>query len=186
MKTLPLKYWLLYATLLGLLSATVMELIISRFDSSKLIFYTVPGAVYGFTFYILGVMGNKISAYKERAIALFILPVGSTVAWYTAIKSVELQPFGASMLSLSHMILASIIGAFIVGLLVVVCWKIKNNRSYFFLFITLAGGVLPALWNYIKIIGESFNIDIPNFLFFATWQVTLLIIASLFSATKKY
>ncbi len=180
MKPLSHKHWILYAALLGLLSATTMSLVDSYFDFSELISYTFPGVIYGLALYITGILGQLISGTNRRIATLVALPTGSAIAWYAAIKSPDYLPLGSGMISLSQMVLAGFIGALIISLVLIFCWFIKQYRRYFILLITSIGTAVPILWYGIKLISNFFHIDIPNFLFFALWQTILLIGASLF------
>jgi len=185
MKDISQKQWVLYAALLGLLSAAVMAVVDSYFDSPELISYTLPGAIYGVALYITGILGQLISGTNRRFITSVALPIGSAMAWYAAIKSPDYFPLGSGIISLSQMVLAGFIGAFIVSLTLVFCWFIKYHRGYFILLITIIGTTVPLLWYGIKTIGDFFHIEVPNFLFFACWQVILLIAASLFIVKIK-
>ncbi|VAW65206.1 hypothetical protein MNBD_GAMMA09-3659 [hydrothermal vent metagenome] len=185
MKHISHKQWILYAALLGFLSATAMMLVDTYFDSPELLSYTLPGVIYGLALYISGILGQLIIGTNRRIGAFIALLTGSTIAWYAAIKSPDYLPLGSGAISLSQMVLAGFIGAFIISLALIYCWFIKQYRSYFILLITGIGTAVPLLWYGLKAIGDFFHIEVPNFLFFSFWQVTLLIGASLFIVKIK-
>lgn len=187
MKTMPNRYWVLYAAICGLLSSAVMQSISYYFDYPELVSFTLPGAVYGVALYIVGILGHQISGSRLKHFNVFITLIsGSAMAWYVAVKSAYYIPWGGEMGSLNQMMHSGLIGAFIISIFLLLCWSIKYHRWLFVMFLTITGGV-EAIFGYglLKHYGAFLHEEIKSILFFGGWQSSLLIAACLFIIISK-
>ncbi len=180
-------YWIFYAALFSLLSALIVHILSKYIHFNELTSHTFPGTIYGVALYFIGTTTRIISGNTLKHIIVFtILTLGTTSAWYAAITNIFNLSQGEELGNLQQMIISGGIGAFIVSLLLLFSWNIKQYPLRFISFITIIGGVGGLSGYAILRYTHSFlNDDVRMLLLFFVWQSAVAISACLFVTRHK-